>query len=98
MGKSDTPDKQGEKLSNCLNTNHVQKLSLEEMLFILRQAHKKGCHVGITFICRHTGYADPQPIVLEDEITEHERQFISAVAEVKHLAITISELRSRATN
>jgi len=95
-GKSATPDDQGRKLDHCLSTNHAQKLSLEELILVLRWAHDKGCHAGANFICRDTGYSDPQPLDIEDETAQREREFIQAVGTLQKLAGNISELRCRA--
>jgi hypothetical protein len=97
-GQSTTPDKLGEKLNDCLNPNRAQKLSLEELLFILRKAHDIGCHAGINFICRDTGYTDPQPVDLEDEIAQREREFIQAVNSLQKLAGDVTTLREQKQN
>lgn len=96
-GESAPSDQQGEKLNHCLNQNHAQKLSLDEMLWILRKAHDTGCHAAINFICRDTGYSDPQPLNVEDEVAQREREFIQAVDGLKHLTESITQLRKRAT-
>jgi len=94
-GESALPDQQGQKLNHCLDPNHAQKLSLEEMLWILRKAHDAGCHAGVNYICRDTGYSDPQPLDLEDETAQREREFIQAVANLQKLAGNISDLSGR---
>lgn len=94
-GNSTTPDKQGDKLNDCLNPTRAQKLGLDEMLYILRKAHDVGCHAGINFICRDTGYTDPQPVDLEDELAQREREFIQAVDKIEGLAKSIDVLRQK---
>lgn len=75
-GNAQTPGKLGEKLANCLNPNHAQKLSLDEVMFILRGAHQVGCHGAINFLCRDAGYADPNPLEPEEETIALQRQII----------------------
>jgi hypothetical protein len=76
-GNAQTPAKLGEKLSNCLNSHHAQKLAPEEILFILRGGRQVGCHAGINFICRDVGYADPNPLEPEEETIALQRQIIA---------------------
>ena len=78
-GNSTTPPKQADKLANCLNPDHAQKLSLDETLWILAEAQRAGCHAGINFICRESGYSDPQPIEPEDEKAALKREFMASV-------------------
>lgn len=89
-GQSQPADKQGDKLCNCLNAGHAQKLSLEELLWILRAAHDVGCHAAVNFICRQSSYQDPQPVEPEDEMAALQRQFISAVSDLETLASRIT--------
>lgn len=95
-GDTVCPIEQGKKLTRCLNPEHASKLSLEEMMFILRKAHDVGCHAGINFICRDTGYADPQPVDIEDEVAQRERGFIQAVDSLQKLAGDIGDLKAKA--
>ncbi len=45
---------------------------------LLRMAHQKGFHVGMTYVCERLGYAPPVPITPVDEVAELQRQFIEA--------------------
>lgn len=66
----------GRWLLDCLNPERKEKLGVEQMLLILREARQINCHAGMAFISRDTGYADPQPIEPEDERAALQRQFL----------------------
>ncbi len=91
-GDSQPAHKQAEKLNNCLNSNHKQKLSLVELLWLLREAKKIGCHAGVYFICTDTGYSEPQALSPEDQRDFLQRQFIASVGDLKVLANQIKSL------
>lgn len=65
-------------LLHCLSPDRPEKLDLEEIEWILAEARKAGAHAGLAYLCRSTGYADPQPITPEDEQSELMRQFVAA--------------------
>jgi hypothetical protein len=89
------PEKAGRWLLDCVNPAREEKLDIEQILFILTEARNVGCHAGITYINRVTGYADPQPIEPEDEIAALERQFIEANREQATRSKRIEELFAR---
>jgi len=65
-----SPDKAGEMLANCLNRDHAQKLDLEQVLWILREARRKDCHAGMYFITDECDYKQPEPITREKKKVE----------------------------
>lgn len=71
-------DKAGRKVSDCLNENHAQKFSLDDLLWILAEARKRGVHSAMAFINNHAGYAAPVPIEPEDQLAALQREFIQA--------------------
>jgi hypothetical protein len=66
----------GRWLLDCLNPERKEKLCVEQVLLILREARKVSCHAGIAFINRDAGYSDPQPIEPEDERAALQREFV----------------------
>lgn len=46
---------------------------------VLRLARAKSCHIGVAYILRDLGYADPQPIEPRDEAAELQRAFMASV-------------------
>lgn len=63
-------------LLNCLNPERPEKFDPEQILWLLREARKVGCHAAMAYIARECGYADPQPIEPEDERAQLQRQFV----------------------
>ena len=66
----------GKWLSTCLNPSRAEKLGIEQVLWILREARKVNCHAGMAYIARDSGYADPVPVEPEDERAALQREFI----------------------
>jgi hypothetical protein len=79
----------GRWLANCMNHVRPEKLCIEQVQWILREARKAGCHAGMTFLTRDAGYADPQPIEPEDERAALQREYS---ASVKTLAAIVARM------
>jgi hypothetical protein len=73
-----TPDAAQRTLLDCLNDNRSEKLSPEQVLYLIRIGRETGCHAAINYITRDAGYSDPQPIEPEDEKAKLMRDFIQA--------------------
>lgn len=86
------PDVAGRLLSDCLNESKREKLSPEQVLLVLEMARAKGCHVGMNFIARKLGYADPVPIEPEDERAKLQRVFIESTRDLARIADRIEQL------
>jgi hypothetical protein len=63
-------------LLNALDDNRPEKLSPDQVLWIMREARKVNCHAAMAYIDRECGYADPQPIEPDDEKAALQRQFV----------------------
>jgi hypothetical protein len=72
------PDEAGRTLAACLNPEKREKLDLNELRMIRREARKRGIHVLAAYEARDAGYADPQPVEPEDERARLMREFIEA--------------------
>jgi hypothetical protein len=79
------PEKAGRKVADCLNSNHQQKFSPDEVIWLLCEVRKKGIHSAMAWISEECGYAAPQPIVPEDEAAKLQRQFINATQELAQI-------------
>lgn len=66
-------------LLSCLNEDRPERLTPEQFVLVLRMAREKGCHIGVTYLLRDLGYADPVPVDPQDEFTELQRQFTESV-------------------
>jgi hypothetical protein len=87
-----TVDAAQRHLLNCLNEDKPERLTPDHTLMLMRMARKKGCHVGMQFLCAALGYAQPVPIDHRDEAAELKRQFIEAVAKMASMAQRIEQL------
>ncbi|HHW4679807.1 MAG TPA: hypothetical protein ACQGQH_10380 [Xylella sp.] len=72
-------DDAGRKLAACLNTDKREKLDLNELRLIRREARKAGIHILAHYEARDAGYSEPQPLNPEDEAAQLQREFIAAV-------------------
>jgi len=66
-------------LLDTLNPDRAEKLAPDQVLWILKESRKVGCHAAMAYITRECGYADPQPIEPEDERATLQREYIAAV-------------------
>ena len=73
------PDAAHRLLLSCLNEDRPEHLTPEQLVMVLRLARAKSCHIGVAYILRDLGYADPQPIEPRDEAAELQRAFMASV-------------------
>lgn len=73
-----TPDSAHRTLLDALNDNRPEKLSPEQLMFILKIGRQVGCHSAINYITRDCGYSDPMPIEPDDVKAKLMRDFITA--------------------
>lgn len=81
-----TPDAAHRLLLACLNEHRPERLSPEHVLLLLKMGRACGCHAGMNFIARDTGYDDPKPVEPEDERARLQREFIEAQKAMQMLA------------
>lgn len=89
------PSDAGRWLLDCLNPARKDKLDLQQIIFLLTEARDIGCHAGMTYLCRVSGYADPSPIEPEDELASLQREFIESNREQQARAARLEALFSR---
>lgn len=89
------PDAAGRWLLDCINSERSEKLSLSQVMLILRMGHDAGCHAGMDFIARDCGYSEPTPITPEDEQDELMRDFIAAAKLQADTAARMERITSR---
>ncbi|RIY41970.1 hypothetical protein [Neopusillimonas maritima] len=81
-----TPDAAHRTLLDCLNESRSEKFSPEQVLLLIKIGREVGCHAGINYLSRETGYSDPTPIEPEDERARLQREFIEAQKAMSKLA------------
>lgn len=91
-----TPDSAHRTLLDCLNENRAEKLSPEQLIFLIRLGREVGCHSAINFISHQGGYSDPQPVEPEDEKAQLMREFIQAQKAMSFLAEKLSHVGLKA--
>lgn len=86
------PDAAHRLLLSCLNDDRPERLSPEQLMFVLRMGRERGVHVGITYILRELGYEDPKPVEPQDELAELQRAYIEAVQNQARMAARMERL------
>ncbi len=85
----------GNKLRDCLNPDRREKLSPEQVVFLLRIGRESGTHAAMNFLARDAGYSDPMPIEPENEVARMQREFVEATRHLSKLAGRIEQLQGR---
>lgn len=62
-------------LSHCLDPERAEKLSLGELLWLLKQGRSKGVHTAFDFLAKECGYKW-ETIEPEDERAKLQREFV----------------------
>lgn len=73
------PDDAGKYFSNCLDPSRNEKLDIQQILFIAKEARRVGCHALVWFICEDTGYQKAIPVEVKDEAAELTRQITNSI-------------------
>jgi hypothetical protein len=96
VGKKLRPEKMADEagrwLLDCLNPERRERLDPEQVMWILREARKVGCHVAMNYIAQDAGYSAPQPVEPEDEKAELQRKFIESTHALARMAQRIEQL------
>lgn len=79
------PPEAGSWLKDCLNPSRRERLNPEQVMWLLREARKVGCHTAMHFVCDEAGYARAAALEPQDEATKLQRDFIDAVAMLKKI-------------
>lgn len=72
-------DEAGRWLSDCLNADRRERLDYHQIIWLLKEGRRAGCHTAAHFLMHEAGYSIPQPVEPEDEMAELQRQFIESV-------------------
>ncbi|NNM70189.1 MAG: hypothetical protein HKM00_09560 [Gallionella sp.] len=91
MRPEKTIDDAARWLSDCLNQERREKLDPEQVLWLLREAQKIGCHGAMNFIGNEAGYAVSviEPL---DEMAQLKRQIIDSTQLLSRMAERIELL------
>ncbi len=89
-----TMDKARGKLLDCLNPDHSQKFSLEQIDFLIEEARKQNVHTMPAYIGYKCG-GKWIPVEPEDELAQLQRDYISATKTMKTLTDRIEKTQMR---
>lgn len=85
-----------QSMSDCLNPERREKLSPEQVVFILRMAREKGYHAAMQFIAFDTGYK-ATPVDPQTQKEQLQERFIAAVEDLHDIKAQILRLQGRAS-
>lgn len=71
-------DQAGRWIADCLNQDRRDQLHPQQLLLILSEARKVGCHAAMHYIATNCGYHEPQAMEPEDERAALQREFVQA--------------------
>ena len=83
------------QLLSCLNPERNEKLSLDEVVHIMRLGRDAGQHQAIDWLCSSLGYTKPEAIHHADQRASLQREFINATEQLARLAARIEVLGVR---
>lgn len=89
------PDDAAGRVKDCLNRNRRETLDAEEIMWLLRRGREVGCHEPVRWICRTSGYTEPEPVEAESELTKLLRDYLSAEGRQAELRPKIDALREK---
>lgn len=96
VGASLKPDKPVDEAArwvlDSLNIDRRERFDPSQVVWLLREGRRIGCHAAANFLMRESGYADPSPIEPEDERARLEREFIAAVKVMSGMADRLARL------
>lgn len=92
MRPEKTPDEAARWISDCLNPDRREKFDPEQVLWLLREGRKAGCHSCMHYLCVESGYSLAQPVEPKDELAELQRNFIEASKHLSRMAERIERI------
>lgn len=87
-----SPERAAGNLRDCINSERRERLTPDQVLFVLRLGRDAGCHAGMLFFAREAGYSDPQPIEPADERAQLMREYVEAAKSLSKMAQRIERL------
>ena len=66
-------------IKDCLNAERREKFDVDDVLWLMREGRKIGCHSALHFCCEDAGYEPAKPLEPRDEAAELQRAFIESV-------------------
>lgn len=79
------PDDAGRLLRHCIDPDRAEKLSIDQLVLLLRWGREARCHVATAYLLRVAGYREPVPVTPDDERAALQAEFISAVSAMQRI-------------
>ncbi len=89
---TEDPTLKGQYLNHCLNPDRREKLSLGEILWILKAGREANAHAAIHFLCTDCGYSEPMVLNPQDERQKLQREFLQARDDIARLMAKMDRL------
>lgn len=89
MRPEKSPEAAARWLHDCFNDGKAERLSPDQVMYLLREGRRIGVHAGMNYLLRECGYHDAQPVDPEDERAILQRQFVQSVQQLSILASRI---------
>lgn len=93
------PDQSAEhaatKLRDCLNHDRRERLTPDQVVYLMRLARQADCHVIAKYLMQEAGYAPPVPLDPEDQLARLQREFVDAAAAMQKMAASIADAQAR---
>jgi hypothetical protein len=72
-------DQAGRWIADCLNPDRRDQLHPNQLLLVLTESRKVGCHAAMRYLAFAAGYQEPAPMEPQDERAALQRQFVESV-------------------
>lgn len=73
------------RLAHCLSDEFPEKLSPEELLFLITEGRQAGCHAILMYLSQEGGYAPPAPIDPLDETDQLRRDIRDGLVKLNRM-------------
>lgn len=81
-------------MRHSLSADRREKLSPEQVLFILAEARKVGYHGAMAFVTGHCGYEEPRPVDLDRRTADLQAQILDGIARQNELLAQLQALQA----
>lgn len=88
-------DQAGRRLAMSLDLDRPEKLSLSELVLLLKVGRQAGCHFPMSYLAKECGYTEPAPINPQSEDAALKMEFNRRVDELRQLVSRIEKIDSR---
>lgn len=92
MRPEKTVDAAGRWVLDCLNVDRDHRFDPEQVLWLLREGRRIGCHAGARFLLREAGYAEPVPLDPADQKQKLAETIKDATEQLKNAFLILERI------